>query len=683
LLNRVWADSFVEEGNLKVTVSMLRKVLGEGAGEQQFIETVPRRGYRFVAEVRELSDERQDVILFERIRAQILIEEEEDRTSQDKDHLSRLALNAAVTRSARLVYLASGGLILALLVAGATVWFSRNHLSRSTTSESPRQMTLRRFTPHGGVPFRVAISPDGKTLVYWQRIKTSFSLWLGQIESNSGVPLNEQPDLRFDNLVFAQDGSSVYFNVGGGNRPRTMLARMAILSEVITELIPQVHSDVTFSPDGRQMAFLRRQDAATRETSIVIADASDGQNQRTLTSRRRPENFSSEALSWSPDGTSLAFSAFTADGQHEIMLVSVGNGNVTRIGNRTWSYVDNVKWLPDGSGALAIASESVADRQRQIWLVPYPEGEARPVTSNLNLALQRDLTVSSDGRIAVLQGSVNSEIWIAPHGDAAQARRVLQGVAPRYEGVDGLAWTPDGRLLYTAYVGDSQVIWSMDSDGSDLKQLTPNRSRASDSDISVSTDGRFLVFQSNRSGTFEIWRMNLDGSDLKQLTSGGNNTQPSLSPDTQWVVYTSVRNGKAALSRIPIDGGEPTWIADLSPSWSQVSPDGHYIACVVPSPRRLLIIPFIGAAPVKSFPVPSTARRGRLRLRWMPDGKAIIYKNDPEGLWRQKLNEGGPQLVKGFEKSPIRNFVWSFDGKNLAYSTGPTTQEIILIENFK
>src|SRR6185295_9654833 len=148
-------------------------------------------------------------------------------------------------------------------------------------------------------------------------------------------------------------------------------------------------------------------------------------------------------------------------------------------------------------------------------------------------------------------------------------------------------------------------------------------------------------------------------------------------------VYTSVRDGKAALSRIPIDGGEPTWIADLSPSWSQVSPDGHYIACVVPSPRRLLIIPFIGAAPVKSFPVPSTARRGRLRLRWMPDGKAIIYKNDPEGLWRQKLNEGGPQLVKGFEKSPIRNFVWSFDGKNLAYSTGTTTQEIILIENFK
>src|SRR6185295_6862396 len=149
------------------------------------------------------------------------------------------------------------------------------------------------------------------------------------------------------------------------------------------------------------------------------------------------------------------------------------------------------------------------------------------------------------GKIAVLQGSVNSEIWIAPHGDAKQARCVLHGVAPRYEGVDGLAWTPDGRLLYSAYVGDSQVIWSMDSDGSDLKQLTPNKTRTSDTYICVSADGRHLVFQSNRSGTFEIWRMNLDGSDLKQLTSGGNNTQPSLSPDAQWVVYSSMRDGKA------------------------------------------------------------------------------------------------------------------------------------------
>ena len=54
LMNRVWAGSFVEEGNLKVTVSMLRKALEDNQPENRFIETVPRRGYRFIAPVSEV-----------------------------------------------------------------------------------------------------------------------------------------------------------------------------------------------------------------------------------------------------------------------------------------------------------------------------------------------------------------------------------------------------------------------------------------------------------------------------------------------------------------------------------------------------------------------------------------------------------------------------------------------------
>src|SRR5687767_2287451 len=52
LLKSLWPDSFIEENNLTVNVSTLRKVLGEGAGKTQYIETVPKKGYRFIAEVR-------------------------------------------------------------------------------------------------------------------------------------------------------------------------------------------------------------------------------------------------------------------------------------------------------------------------------------------------------------------------------------------------------------------------------------------------------------------------------------------------------------------------------------------------------------------------------------------------------------------------------------------------------
>jgi DNA-binding winged helix-turn-helix (wHTH) protein len=50
LMKRVWPNTFVEEGNLTQNISLLRKALGESPGGVQFIETVPRRGYRFVAD---------------------------------------------------------------------------------------------------------------------------------------------------------------------------------------------------------------------------------------------------------------------------------------------------------------------------------------------------------------------------------------------------------------------------------------------------------------------------------------------------------------------------------------------------------------------------------------------------------------------------------------------------------
>lgn len=70
-------------------------------------------------------------------------------------------------------------------------------------------------------------------------------------------------------------------------------------------------------------------------------------------------------------------------------------------------------------------------------------------------------------------------------------------------------------------------------------------------------------------------------------------------------------------------------------------------------------------------------------MRWMPDGKAIIYKDDLQGLWRQVLDEEKPEMVKGFEELRVLYLAWSFDGKNLAYTSGPATQEIVLIEDFK
>jgi Tol biopolymer transport system component len=170
---------------------------------------------------------------------------------------------------------------------------------------------------------------------------------------------------------------------------------------------------------------------------------------------------------------------------------------------------------------------------------------------------------------------------------------------------------------------------------------------------------------------------------LLQLTSGGENRSPSVSPDGNWIVYSSVQNGKTYLLRMNIDGGEIERLTDQPCSWPEVSPDGTLIACIIRDNTlgtRMAVIPFRGGPFIRTFPIPPDDQGTRFLMRWTPDSKAINYKI-PSGFWRQGINDDQPEVDKNFEDVTVRNFAWSADGKNFAYVTGSTTQEIIVMEN--
>src|SRR4029079_11790869 len=131
---------------------------------------------------------------------------------------------------------------------------------------------------------------------------------------------------------------------------------------------------------------------------------------------------------------------------------------------------------------------------------------------------------------------------------------------------------------------------------------------------------------------------------------GGGNTLPTLSPDGHWVIYVSERGGRRTLWRVKVEGGEPKQLTDYPSLVPQVSPDGRYIAAFISSGTsrdyKLGIIPFEGGDPKKTFDVPQIIFRARVRMVWEPDGKAIIYKDDPQGVWRQALDEIEPRRVE-------------------------------------
>src|SRR5947208_16196281 len=97
----------------------------------------------------------------------------------------------------------------------------------------------------------------------------------------------------------------------------------------------------------------------------------------------------------------------------------------------------------------------------------------------------------------------------------------------------------DGRIAYEVSGGGTRGsdIWTMAADGSDNKQIAFGL--GANANLTVSPDGRYVVFVSGRAGGTNVWRMNLDGSDVKQLTTGMRDTMPVVTPDSQSVIYCS------------------------------------------------------------------------------------------------------------------------------------------------
>src|SRR4030095_5321129 len=172
---------------------------------------------------------------------------------------------------------------------------------------------------------------------------------------------------------------------------------------------------------------------------------------------------------------------------------------------------------------------------------------------------------ATNDAVLTVQYQYYSNIWVAAADNLGILKQISFGSLGKINGVRGFDWTPDGRIVYKAEVDQSETIWARDADRSHQKQLLP--AGFTNNHLSVTGDGRYVVFESNRSGSAEVWRATIDGSDLRQLTKGGNNSEPHASPAGRWVVYKSTGDGLRALWRISVDGGEPTRLTEKAASW--------------------------------------------------------------------------------------------------------------------
>ena len=529
---------------------------------------------------------------------------------------------------------------------------------------------------------QLTISPDGKYVVCAANdAKQQASLWLRQISTNSVVRIVPPEKGAYLGTTFSADGELIYY-VAELERDKFVptLYRIPVLGGAPVKVLDRVFSAIGFSRDGSQFAFVRRNQ---QDMALIVANADGSGEPRTIAVVKQPNGFSSSGPSWSPDGKRIACGMFngTGAGYSTVVEVPVQGGDPQPLAPQKWATIGRVIWLADGSGLIMTAQPEFSSIGTQIWLLSYPNGEARRITNDLNGYGEVSLGLTADSdTIATIQQTTASGIWITTaNGDQQQ---VLKTTLP-----DTVAWTSDGRIVYASRTGENWDIWIANRDGSQSKQLTVDA--FIDQQPSACANGQYIVFQSNRSRSRNLWRMSIDGGNPKQLTDGNYvDASPVCSPDGQSVVYMSTRSGTWAIWKVAIDGGPPVQLTNRPSELPAISPDGKSIAYFYSDEQsndqpKLSIISFEGGAPVKTINLSRSVQP--VAFVWTPDGRSIAYLDNASGIlnvWSQPIDGGAPNQLTNFKSEFVTNFAISREGIIAAYRVS-ATRDIVLIKDFR
>jgi Tol biopolymer transport system component len=363
----------------------------------------------------------------------------------------------------------------------------------------------------------------------------------------------------------------------------------------------------------------------------------------------------------------------------KLIAVSVEDGAIETLADPGWIFAAQVAWLPDNSGLLAVArteGESIS----QVWLVPLPRGAARRVTSDL--LDYRILSLTADGRSLVTVASdILASVWVQPLDGKGRPQRLTSS---KVDGLRGLDFTPDGRIVYSSRRGSRSGIWVTTADASEQSPLATG-----DGDVIapvVTRSGQVYCVAQTRSAT-EIRRVSLDGAPPVVVVSGVLDENFAVSPDERFLVYSALRDGGSCLFRVSTAGGAPQPVVDSPASFIPAfSPDGKKLAFYyvdrASNQFRIGIAPAAGGPIVESLEAEPPAAGSMLRFQ--ADG---LYLNtvpgDRANVWLQPLDGRPARRLTDFQDFILYGFAVSPDGKSLAYSRGPRTRDAVLIRGFR
>jgi Tol biopolymer transport system component/predicted Ser/Thr protein kinase len=569
----------------------------------------------------------------------------------------------------------------AAMVAAVAGWLYLSSLE--TVRAPPRTLPLTAYPGEEGLP---ALSPDG-SLVAFIRFGDSptFDLYVKMIDGGEPLLLSSgsqvihstawSPDSR--QIAFMRraegddgnlmDGLFVVPVLGGGER------RLGTFRAGKSR-------GLSWSPDGKLFAIPHREQREG-QASIYLFAPETGEMRR-LTTTPADYVVGDSYPRFSPDGKTVAFFRENMGNVSDIYLIPVDGGGDHRL-TFDGSHTMGLDWTEDGESIVFSSTRSPRGTAFSLWRVSAAGGEPEPLKVGEQGILP---TLSRQGaRLSYVSTRLVYDIWRVGGPSAVDQTEPLPHIISK-RGDAFPQYSPDGeKIVYCSGRTGYQEIWISDHDGTTPRQVTFLEAQVTNSP-SWSPDGQQIAFQSTKEGSYDIFTVGADGGPPHRVTTESwGELSPSWSRDGQWIYFSSNQSGSPEIWKTPARGGKPTRVLDKATTCLE-SPDGRFLyfskrSPAIPGPLGIWRIPVDGGE--EKQVIEHTGFRD-----WAIFEKGICYINrqaDPgPAIEFYDFETGGIRTVTVLEDQPGNyGFSVSPDGRWILFEHVEIHGEIMLVENFR
>jgi Tol biopolymer transport system component/DNA-binding winged helix-turn-helix (wHTH) protein len=653
LRQKVWPeDTFVDfEQALNTAIAKIRLALGDEAVNPRFVETLPRRGYRFIGPV-----------------AKAALQAVAPPAAPAVVPVASPGWSERLT--ARRSWLLASTTLL-ILLSGFGIWrSSKNH------ADALPPMEVAPLAGLSGIQMDPDFSPDGNQVAFVLGGAENCGIYTTMVGGEKSLRLTS--DCGDASPTWSPDGRRVaFYHYDHGMAIYAVPAFGGTEHRLYTGPFHPLARGLDWSPDGKVLAFSGgRADWNGAWISLLsLADSTT----RQLTSPSDQEV--DYAPAFSPDGSTVAFiRGIPAGAVEDLYVVPAAGGVPKRLTfDKTW-IKGSPTWTPDGRD---IVFSSARGGLASLWRISASGGRPRPVAGVGVIASSPSISPKGN-QLVYMQSFIKENLVRVNLKDEKHS----EGPPAVLNLKKGRNWrptfSPDGkRFAFESVLGHSE-IWACDSDGANCGQLTSLQGTAGAP--RWSPDGRSMAFEFRPKEHSEIYLLEMGGGMPRLLPTfpGADNGGPNWSRDGKWIYFYSDRGGAPfQLWKIPLEGGSPVQITRNGGVFAAESADGRFLYYSKFEAPGLWKIPLSGGAETRVlFPVGETewynwalGRNGVYVLKHRAKGSGLDFFD---------FATGKTTVISTSDKQPGVGLALAADGKSILYAeTELEDANIMLVKNFR